>query len=92
MTQSLLKIILLGTFVLLFTALIAMMPDAQPLPSGISDLISIIFSSLRTFNFILPIDTLFFYVGLSFIAEAAMYIIRLLLQLAGMGAKLVQGS
>lgn len=88
MIQSLAKVIFIGMVIGAITALMALMPDAQPLPSAVGDGIEIFFDYLWRMNFILPVPTLLTVSVIAFGVQGAIAFVHFMKWVLGLMANL----
>jgi len=65
--------ILAVLFYLFFLAVLALLPNASALPSGVTEAITLIYGYMQLFNFFFPIDTLFTVLLVAIVFQGAIY-------------------
>lgn len=75
MTETVLKISLIGIFIAGFSGFYLLLPIAQPLPDGVSDAIQYFVGGLWKLNFIIPVDILFNLFLIAMVIEGIFYIV-----------------
>lgn len=73
MTQAILTVLLIVTFTTFLILAIGLLPNAQPLPTEITDSLITFVDFINLIDFIIPVGTLFTIVGLSLFFQFAMF-------------------
>lgn len=83
MTETILKISLIGIFIAGISGFYLLLPVAQPLPDGVTEAVEYFIGSIWRFNFILPVDTFFTLVLVGMVIEGIFYIVAFFKWVAG---------